>query len=222
MPRRHRPPRAGALADLQPVKILSQIAALQAAYYASVMVLMLFTTLVAGQPFGLDLVLDWHSLRGDTAVGWTLGFVWLLDAFFGALFILVLIARSKLVPDFALTLHFIHLVLTALYSRGVPANWLWWALQAASATVMVSLGTWSCQWRELRPMSFGAGAAGDGSSGGGGPRAYLVAQDAAGEDEEEGVSERERGRGRGRGRSGGGGGEYQMVGLNASKKEDKA
>ena len=83
MPRRHRPPRAGALADLQPLKILSQIAALQGAYYASATVLILFTTMVAGRPFGPSLILGWQSLRGDTVVGWMLGFVWLLNSFFG-------------------------------------------------------------------------------------------------------------------------------------------
>ena len=178
MPGRQRPPRAGALAEHQPLKILGQIAALQGAYYGSITVLMLFTTLVAGQPFAIGLILDWRRLRGDTAVGWTLGFVWLLNAFFGfvppfssrpelssdgehrAMFLLVLVVRSKLVLDFALTLHFIHLIATALYSHALPSNALWWALQAASAAIMLSLGTWSCRWRELQPMSFGGAAAG--------------------------------------------------------------
>jgi hypothetical protein len=66
-----------------------------------------------------------------------------------------LIARSKLVPDFALTIHFIHLVVTSLYSHGIPNTLYWWFVQAASATLMVSLGMWACQWRELQPMAFG-------------------------------------------------------------------
>lgn len=70
--------------------------------------------------------------------------------------LLLLIARSKLVPDFALTIHGIHLVCTSLYSHAVPRNLFWWGLQAASATLMVSLGIWSCQWRELQPLKFGA------------------------------------------------------------------
>lgn len=58
-------------------------------------------------------------------------------------------------PDFALTIHFIHLVVTSLYSHAIPNTLYWWFVQAASATLMVSLGMWACQWRELQPMAFG-------------------------------------------------------------------
>ena len=71
--------------------------------------------------------------------------------------LLLLIARSKLVPDFALTLHGIHLLITSFYSHSLPTNALWWLLQAGSATLMVAGGVWSCRWRELRPISFGGG-----------------------------------------------------------------
>lgn len=80
MPRRRRPPRAGALTDLPPLKIFTQIVLLQAAYYVSAIVLILFTVLVAGQRFHLDLIFDWRSLRGDTTVGWMLGLVWMLNS----------------------------------------------------------------------------------------------------------------------------------------------
>lgn len=69
--------------------------------------------------------------------------------------ILVLIARSKLVPDFALTIHLLHLIFTSWYSHAIPTYFFWWALQAGSASLMIFLGMWSCQWRELRPIQFG-------------------------------------------------------------------
>lgn len=83
MPRRRRPPRAGALTDLPPLKILRQIVLLQSAYYLCATVLILFTTLVAGKKFEIDLILSWRSLRGDTTVGWTLGLCWMLNSFLG-------------------------------------------------------------------------------------------------------------------------------------------
>ena len=82
MPRR-RPPRAGAVADYSPIKILTQIFLLQAAYYACATILIVFTSLIAGKRFGPDLVLSWRSLRGDTTVGWTLGLCWMLNSFIG-------------------------------------------------------------------------------------------------------------------------------------------
>ncbi|CAF9906825.1 hypothetical protein IMSHALPRED_005365 [Imshaugia aleurites] len=161
MPRprpRPRPP-----PTLSPLRLLTQIITLQLLYYLCVTTLLLFTSLTAGKPFTPDLVLSWRSLRGDTAAGWTLGVCWLGGSFCGIILLLLLIARSKLVPDFALTLHALHLLATSLYSRALPAHALWWALQAASAALMVAGGVWTCRWRELRPIAFGGtGKGGDG------------------------------------------------------------
>ncbi|POS87787.1 hypothetical protein EPUL_001694 [Erysiphe pulchra] len=68
----------------------------------------------------------------------------------------VLVRRSKLVLDFALTLHFIHLLTVSLYSHSLPRNITWWTTQFISAGAIILMGVWSCQWRELRPISFGA------------------------------------------------------------------
>lgn len=73
---------------------------------------------------------------------------------------------------------------------------------------MASLGVWSCQYRELRPINFG------GNGGTSSNANNQTAENAAGGsegvvgDEEEGFG---RGRGRGRGRDGAG--EYEMVGM---------
>jgi hypothetical protein len=61
---------------------------------------------------------------------------------------------------------------------------------------MTSLGVWACQWRELRPITFGA------------KDNTRTHGDGVGEDEDMGHS---RGRGRGRGRDGAG--EYEMVSM---------
>ncbi|KAF2752262.1 hypothetical protein M011DRAFT_463734 [Sporormia fimetaria CBS 119925] len=197
MPRRRRPPRPGALADLSPTRIFTQIVVLQLAYYACAAVLIVFTALVAGKEVSIDLLLSWHSLRGDTAVGWTLGLVWLLNSVTSAVFILLLIARSKLVLDFVLTIHFIHLVITSFYTHAMPSNLFWWVLQACSAALMTSLGVWGCQWRELRPINFGGKAAGS-------TRPHRPGED------DDGIGYT---RGRGRGGGGDGAGEYEMANL---------
>ena len=80
MPRRRRPPRPGALADLAPLRIATQILILQLLYYVSAGVLILFTALVAGRPVSLNLLFSWKSLRGDVTIGWMLGVVWMLNS----------------------------------------------------------------------------------------------------------------------------------------------
>ncbi|RAL10886.1 protein SYS1 [Aspergillus homomorphus CBS 101889] len=202
MPPRRRPPPAGARTDLPPLKIVRKIALLQSAFYVSATALILFTTLVYGTPFSLDLVLNWSALRGDTTVGWMLGLVWMLNSGIGVIYLLLLVSRSKLIPDFALTIHFLHLMITVLYTRSVPSNWLWWGLQCASATLMTFLGIWACRWRELQPISFGGNTAGRSTTGSSQPQAD-------GADESFSLS-----RGRGRGRNlPNGGDEYEMASM---------
>ncbi|KAI8298981.1 hypothetical protein K4K61_011158 [Colletotrichum sp. SAR11_59] len=131
MPRRRKPPRPGALGELPPLRIASQIAALQGLYYAGALVLMLFTALVAGTRFRMELVFGWEAVRGDTTQGWLSAFVWVLDGgLCMAVAIIVLIGRSKLVPDFALTMHGLHLVVSSLYTGRVPRNMMWWGAMA--------------------------------------------------------------------------------------------
>src|SRR3569833_722711 len=111
----------------------------------------------------------------------------------------MIVTRSKLVPDFALSLNLILLVLVFFFSGSLPRHMLWWLTMAASSALATGLGMWGCRYRELHPISFGGGGgsggqgAGENSSGAG-----LAGQDG---DEELGFT---RGRGRGRGRDGGG------------------
>ncbi|KAI9728399.1 MAG: hypothetical protein M1828_003799 [Chrysothrix sp. TS-e1954] len=197
--RRRRPPRPGQLNSLSPLRILTQIALLQTSYYVAATILLVFTALAAGKPpLGMGLLLDWTLIRGDVTDGWMLGVVWGLVGLVTFVFstfspqitalgrckavltinyrvipLLLLIARSKLIPDFALTIHLLHLLATSLYTRSIPSNFFWWLLQAASAGLMTFLGIWSCRWRELRPITFGGhgggvgGGHGDGGVGGG-------------------------------------------------------
>lgn len=60
---------------------------------------------------------------------------------------------------------------------------------------MISLGIWSCRWRELKPIHFGGG----GAAGGGEGKSEVAAGELLGE--EGGVET-------------GLGGEYEMVGIN--------
>lgn len=73
---------------------------------------------------------------------------------------------------------------------------------------MISLGIWSCRWRELKPINFGSAGGGGGAVNGG---------EGEGKTEAAGA-----GAGAGRllaeerGRETGLGGEYEMVGINKS------
>ncbi|KAI1339883.1 integral membrane protein S linking to the trans Golgi network-domain-containing protein [Xylariaceae sp. FL0016] len=209
MPRRRRPPRSGAIAELPPLRILSQIISLQCVYYFVAILLMKFTTLVQGSSFSLDLVFDYESLRGDTTQGWLYGFVWLCNAGVIVVALVTMICRSKLVLDFAFTLHFLHLLVVIAWTHSVPRNMAWWVTMFTSGVVTVAGGTYGCQWRELRPITFGGHGNNANNTGSAAP-STLGEGAASGEhgDEEMGFG---RGRGRGRGRDSAS--EYEMVGM---------
>ena len=124
--------------------------------------------------------------------------------------LVALVARSKLVLDFALTLHVLHLVIVTLYTGFVPRHAMWWATMAGSSAVAVAGGTYGCRWRELRPINFGGNNNNNNNNNNAGPSSAdpSTLENGLADDEELGFS---RGRGRGRGRDGGG--EYEMVGL---------
>ena len=127
---------------------------------------------------------------------------------FRSIAIVVIVVRSKLVPDFALTVHVIHLVVVFFVTGKLPRHLMWWLVMAASSALAAGLGIWGCRYRELRPISFGGGGASGAADARIGGSTGEAREDAVG-DEEQGQS---RGRGRGRGKDGAG--EYEMVGMN--------
>lgn len=119
------------------------------------------------------------------------------------------IARSKLVPDFGLTIHFLHLLLVSLYTGQLPRHAMWWFTMLLSAALSIALGMWGCRYRELQPVFFGGGRIlGASTSGGTG---QVSTEEGEAQEEVEGDEEMGFSRGRGRGRGRDGAGEYEMV-----------
>jgi hypothetical protein len=79
MARKRRPPRPGALSEHAPLRILKKMIVLQAAYYVSAIILIVFTVLVAGKEVQLDLLFSWRTIRSDTTVGWMMAMLWVLN-----------------------------------------------------------------------------------------------------------------------------------------------
>ncbi|KAK9380149.1 integral membrane protein S linking to the trans Golgi network-domain-containing protein [Kockiozyma suomiensis] len=155
--RRRRAPRpTGRYDSFAPRRIATQIVILQALYYTTAGVLLVFTCLVAGKRFTLGLVFGWRYVRIETAIGWTFCLIWYLNSIFNVLFLTLFVGRSKLVLDFVLTLHGLNILITSFYSHHFPTSLLWWLLQIASCLTMISLGTWASRWRELSVIYFPA------------------------------------------------------------------
>lgn len=145
------------LSDNQPInltyKLSIQIAILQIFYYITAFIMISSTCLLLGWGFHFSWIWKWDIITIENSLGLTLSILWLINALLSTFFIAFIIGRSKVVWDFATTIHFIHLVIVWICS-GFPKSIYWWSLQLVSVLLMIILGTYMSRWIELRDTFF--------------------------------------------------------------------
>lgn len=137
-----------------PGKLLLQIVILQCFYYLTALVVFYLISSLNGYDFNLNFIFLWELISSDNAMGLILFAMWLFDSLLCVLFVTIIVGRSKLAWDFALTVHIINLIVVWIYSGKFPTSTLWWCLQILSATLLVTLSTYSTRWSELRTTFF--------------------------------------------------------------------
>lgn len=137
-----------------PSKLLVQIILLQCFYYLSALVIFYMVASLNGYDFKIDWVFSWELVSSENALGLILFVLWLFDSLLCVLFVTVIVGRSKLAWDFAVTVHIINLIVVWLYTDKFPTSVLWWCLQILSGVLLVTLSTYSTRWKELRTTFF--------------------------------------------------------------------
>ena len=137
-----------------PSKLLVQIILLQCFYYLSALVIFYMVASLNGYDFKIDWVFSWELVSSENALGLILFVLWLFDSLLCVLFVTVIVGRSKLAWDFAVTVHIINLIVVWLYTEKFPMSILWWCLQILSGVLLVTLSTYSTRWKELRTTFF--------------------------------------------------------------------
>ncbi|EDK44093.1 conserved hypothetical protein [Lodderomyces elongisporus NRRL YB-4239] len=137
-----------------PKKLLVQIILLQLFYYLSALIIFYGVSLLNGYEFSIDWVFKWQLVSFENAMGLTLFALWLFDSLTCVLFVTIIVGRSKLAWDFAITVHIINLIITWCYVGDFPTSLLWWFLQVLSAFLLVTLSTYLTRWKELRTTFF--------------------------------------------------------------------
>ncbi|EGV61538.1 integral membrane protein [Yamadazyma tenuis ATCC 10573] len=137
-----------------PTKLLFQIVLLQSFYYLTAFIIFYLISSLNGYDFKLDFIFSWELISSENAMGLILFAMWLFDSLLCVLFVTIIVGRSKLAWDFALTVHIINLIVVWLYTGKFPTSTLWWCLQILSAVVLVTLSTYSTRWKELRTTFF--------------------------------------------------------------------
>lgn len=137
-----------------PARIAVQILLLQCFYYLTALIIFYLVALLNGYDFSVDWVFSWELIEPDNAMGLTLFMLWIFDSLLCILFVTIIVGRSKLAWDFAVTVHIINLGIVWLYTRKFPTLLLWWCLQILSGTILVTLLTYLTRWKELRTTFF--------------------------------------------------------------------
>ncbi|CAG86537.2 DEHA2C17556p [Debaryomyces hansenii CBS767] len=137
-----------------PSKLLFQIVILQSFYYITALVIFYLISSLNGYDFKIDWIFSWELIASDNAMGLILFALWLFDSLLCVLFVTIVVGRSKLAWDFAITIHIINLIVVWLYTGKFPTSTLWWCLQVLSAVLLVTLSTYSTRWKELRTTFF--------------------------------------------------------------------
>lgn len=95
----------------------------------------------------------WDYVNYTNTLGLSLSMLWLLDALICVIFLTVIVGRSKLAWDFAVTIHAINLIVVLMNTHSLP-SFSWFFLQVLSSLILVFLGTWTTRWKELRDTFF--------------------------------------------------------------------
>ncbi|KAI8806313.1 integral membrane protein S linking to the trans Golgi network-domain-containing protein [Cladochytrium replicatum] len=136
-----------------PILIASQIVFVQAAGYVSGSLAILLVELLVGSPIRLNHLLSFTEVRLDTVFGWCILGANVLNASILACVLLIVVQRSKLCLDFACTQHFIHLIVTSMYSGRIPNTLVWWLQTGFTLAIMALGGEYLCMRRELEPIN---------------------------------------------------------------------
>lgn len=142
------------VSSTSPLKIAFQILILQCFYYLTALVVFWLVALLNGYEFSLDWIFSWELVEADNTMGLTLFALWLFDSLLCVAFVTIIVGRSKLAWDFAVTVHILNLIVVWLYTGKFPTSILWWCLQVLSGACLVALSTYSTRWRELRDTFF--------------------------------------------------------------------
>lgn len=135
------------------LKILTQIILVQFAFYFNFLVLWKCVSFLLGfSPY--DSIFDYTNFTLSDLKGLINIVCWLINSVLTSFIISIIVGRSKLAWDFALTVHIINIILSVIYNKSFPTHILWWLIQFISSLLIIFLGTYMSRFRELKDTFF--------------------------------------------------------------------
>ncbi|XBW36032.1 hypothetical protein QEN19_001607 [Hanseniaspora menglaensis] len=134
-------------------KLLLQIFIIQFFFYINFIILWKTVAYLLGYDLS-NSILAYSNFTIKDARGATNIICWLINSLITSFLISVIVGRSKLAWDFALTVHIINLILSFAYNKSLPTSVTWWIVQLISSLLIIFLGTYMSRFRELRDTFF--------------------------------------------------------------------
>jgi protein SYS1 len=134
-----------------PVLITAQIADMQSRYWLALFLLTSLGDILFWRPMYISNMFNPYLITPFYLSGVYYGISYLLAAVFMAWSCVHVVERAKKVIDFAITWHFIHLIMVILVS-GLPFTWWFWLAFALSVLVHIVLAEFLCMRRELKEI----------------------------------------------------------------------
>ena len=131
-----------------PLLIVSQMLAMQAAFYFGLATIMYFLSILQIEEISLDRI---FISRNKDSLDFVTLFAYITNCFVTAVGLWYIVQRSKQCLDFTVTIHFWHFVLTCL-CVGFPRVASWWGLTFVSCVVTTVLGEYLCRRTELEEI----------------------------------------------------------------------
>jgi len=135
-----------------PRLILSQILTLQCLFYLCLGLLLFVLDSISGHSLTLEQIFSSDSINTHHASGWITIAATLINALFGAVFLVYVVERAKKCLDFTGTAYLIHTVSCIAFNGRIPNTWAWWMTNCLALIIMSILGEYLCQRRELQEI----------------------------------------------------------------------
>jgi len=138
-----------------PCLIISQIVAVQSVFYLTLGSWIATMDYIGGWNNTLDKVFGYESLQVKQFHGRLVMIAFVLNALTGALGLWYVVKRTKLCLDFAVTVHFFHLIACWMYNSHFPTSMSWWLSNVISIIIMTVLGEFLCMRTEMKAIPLG-------------------------------------------------------------------
>ncbi|GJQ14702.1 hypothetical protein GpartN1_g7003.t1 [Galdieria partita] len=134
-------------------KTFGQICLLQLAFYLCVTTTLWLLESMLGFPFEqvFRQLFSYEVWRTTTVQGFLVPCAFFLNSVWMAIWLRIIVKRSKKCLDFVITMYLLHFVFcTGFYS--FPYSWSWWLFVLIGVSISTLLGEWLCMKRELQDI----------------------------------------------------------------------